>query len=549
MNTVAFGRKVLRLFRDPQAFGRWFSGPSWDAWYATLHGGFGIPPEDEQLRALLVSVAGSVRHVAASIWCLIIGRGGGKSLISAFIACCCALRDYSLMLAPGERATVVLLAADRRQARVLLRYVKGFFDAIPMLSALVEREVADGLDLTNGVSIEIHTASFRSLRGYRVVCAICDEVAFWSVDGANPDREIITALGPALARTPGSLLMLISSPFARKGELYRLSNQFGRDGDVFVVNADTLTMNPGFDRAAIERAFIDDPSAAYSEYGRDGRCEFRSDLEQLINLDLVERAVIPGRGDLPPAPGMQYEAFFDGSGGTTRGGDSTTLCVGHREGDRIIVDLIREVRPPFDPESVIAELARDCRPYRVKQVIGDRFAGSWPQAAWRKHGIQYTESELPKSGLYNELLPVLAANRLELPDNPTLKKQLVGLERRVSSTGRTIVDHSTSKGSRDDVANAVAGLAYALSDSKQRSAVATIGANEHRFADLEADPMKGLRVAQDADPRFGSWWGNRTYGIRRSSDTPYAASLRVRMRAARDRRVAEQPTFPPKENT
>ena len=48
-----------------------------------------------------------------------------------------------------------------------------------MLRRMVERETAEGFDLTNRVTIEVHTASFRAVRGYTLAGAICDEVAFW----------------------------------------------------------------------------------------------------------------------------------------------------------------------------------------------------------------------------------------------------------------------------------------------------------------------------------------------------------------------------------
>jgi hypothetical protein len=145
-----FGRKTLRMFSDVQAFGRWFAGDSWRPWLALLHGLFGVPPDDTELAALQHQVTErAAPTMPASTGVLVIGRGGGKSLISSFIACAYALRDYSAYLAPGERATIMLIAADRRQARVLMRYVRGFFDALPMLGALVERETADGLDLKN----------------------------------------------------------------------------------------------------------------------------------------------------------------------------------------------------------------------------------------------------------------------------------------------------------------------------------------------------------------------------------------------------------------
>jgi phage terminase large subunit-like protein len=106
---------------------------------------------------------------AREAW-LVVGRRGGKSrvaaLVAVFLAC---FRDYRPVLAPGERATVMLLAADRRQARTVFRYVEGLLDGVPMLTALVARRTTEAIHLTNRVVIEVHTASFRAVRGYTVV--------------------------------------------------------------------------------------------------------------------------------------------------------------------------------------------------------------------------------------------------------------------------------------------------------------------------------------------------------------------------------------------
>ena len=74
-----------------------------------------------------------------------------------------------------------------------------------MLKALIVRRTADTIELSNGIVIEIHTASFRTVRGYTVVAAILDEIAFFDVaeDAANPDSELIAALRPAMATIPG----------------------------------------------------------------------------------------------------------------------------------------------------------------------------------------------------------------------------------------------------------------------------------------------------------------------------------------------------------
>ena len=71
------------------------------------------------------------------------------------------------------------------------------------------------------MKIEIHTSDFRAVRGYSMAFCICDEVAFWATsdEAASPDREILVAVKPALARIPGSILLCISSPYAEKGEV------------------------------------------------------------------------------------------------------------------------------------------------------------------------------------------------------------------------------------------------------------------------------------------------------------------------------------------
>ena len=69
-----------------------------------------------------------------------------------------------------------------------------------MLAKMIEREAAEAFDLRNGVSIEISTASFKTVRGYAIVAALVDEVAFLPTDdSAQPDYELLDALRPGMA--------------------------------------------------------------------------------------------------------------------------------------------------------------------------------------------------------------------------------------------------------------------------------------------------------------------------------------------------------------
>jgi hypothetical protein len=84
------------------------------------------------------------------------------ALVALYLAC---FRSYASVLAPGERGTLPAIAADRRQARTVLRYINGLIDGTPMLARLVANRTAEAVELTNRITIEVHTASFRAVRG------------------------------------------------------------------------------------------------------------------------------------------------------------------------------------------------------------------------------------------------------------------------------------------------------------------------------------------------------------------------------------------------
>ncbi|WP_375159797.1 hypothetical protein [Bradyrhizobium sp. RDT46] len=331
-----------------------------------------------------------------------------------------------------------------------------------MLRPLIEGERAEAIDLRNRVTIEVHTASFRSTRGYTMIAALCDEAAFWRSDeSANPDVEILNALRPGLASIPDGLLLVASSPYARKGALWTAYRKhYGKDSPVLVWQASTRTMNPSIAQAIVDEAYEADPASAAAEYG----AQFRNDVETYVNLEVVQACISPGVFERPPSTKFNYRAFTDPSGGSS---DSFTLGIAHDELDAVILDCLREVRPPFSPESVVAEFAQTLKSYGISRVIGDRYAGEWPREQFRKHGISYELSARTKSDLYRDALPLLNSRRVRLLDDAKLTRQLIGLERRTARGGRDSIDHAP--GAHDDVANAAAGaLLAAYGASKAR---------------------------------------------------------------------------------
>lgn len=54
-----------------------------------------------------------------------------------------------------------------------------------------------------------------------------------------------------------------------------------------------------------------------------------------------------------------------------------------------MLDLVREVRPPFSPEAVVDDFDEVLHRYRVSQVRGDRYGGERVAEAFRKAQVVY----------------------------------------------------------------------------------------------------------------------------------------------------------------
>jgi hypothetical protein len=447
---------IIQTMRDTALFARWFKDPaSWICWCVFLSALFGLPLDPGSLEIFRQCTGRSLPLSAGFVeaW-LIVGRRGGKSIILALIAVFLAVfKSWTDRLVPGERGTVLVIAADRRQARVIFRYITALITETPVIAALVDGEpTQDRIDLTNGISIEISTANFRSVRGYTIVAALCDEIAFWQGDdSANPDVEILAAIRPAMTTMlPDAMLLCASSPYAQRGALFdAFRKYYGRDdAPVLIWRASTLTMNPSVPKSVIDEAYERDPANAAAEFD----AQFRTDIESFVSRDVVEACVVRGRYELPAIGGVIYYGFIDPSGGSS---DSMTLCIAHRDGDRSIIDVIREVTPPFSPEETVADFAKLLKAYRISIATSDRYGGLWVAERFRAHGITCVQAAKPKSDLYKDMLPALNSGGVELLDHPKAITQICALERRTARGGRDSIDHPSN--AHDDVANALAG--------------------------------------------------------------------------------------------
>jgi hypothetical protein len=450
MNPTVSMREALS---DPALLGGVLAGETWGAWRVLLIAAMGEQLTDaereifKRLTGREVEPLQRVEELAA-----VVGRRGGKSramaLLAAYIAGLCKHK-----LVRGERGILLCVAPDQRQASIVLGYAEAAFEQSPILKQLIASRTSDTLTLTNGVNIEVRAASFRRLRGPTYVGVIADEAAFWYSDefSANTDAEILGAIRPGLSTT-GGMVVIASSPYARRGILWNTHKRhYGPAGDplILVAKGTSREFNPSLPQSVVDRALERDRAAASAEY----LAEFRSDIESFVSFEIVQ-ACIGDHHEMAPLAKHKYFAFVDPSGGSA---DSFTLAIGHRDGERSVIDAIREVKPPFSPEAVVDEFSALLKSYRISRVTGDRYAGEWPREQFRKRGIEYRCADKPKSDLFRDLLPMLNAGSITLPKSERLVNQLCGLERRTARSGKDSIDHGP--GSHDDLANAVAGAA------------------------------------------------------------------------------------------
>jgi hypothetical protein len=486
---------------DPQLLGNALPGKSWKPWRALLIAAMGELLTDDE-RAIFKQLTGRNHEPGQRCEELVgvIGRRGGKSRAISVLAAYVAGLCQHPSLVSGETGIVLVIAPDQKQSTIVLDYCEAVFRSSPILRQLIKQRTGDALQLNNGISIEVRSANFRRLRGPTYIAIIADEVAFWYADetSANPDSEILNAVRPGLATTNG-LLVLISSPYARKGELFQaFDKHFGKTDDpILVARAPSRVMNSSLRQSVVDRAFERDPASAAAEFG--GRAgdllggpEFRTDLEAYVSLDRVRACIRDGVLEVPYRRGETYYAFIDPSGGA---GDSFTLAIACVDGAKQTLQLtcLREKRPPFSPEAVCEEFAAVMRSYSTFTAQSDRFGGAWVTEMFAHFGITVEQSAKAKSQLYTDLLPLINSARVELLDHPRLIQQLVGLERRTARSGRDTIDHAP--GGHDDIVNAVAGAAQCIIELGV-SADWTAAYGEPQTADAAAEASKSWRAAR-----------------------------------------------------
>jgi hypothetical protein len=385
---------------------------------------------------------------AESVYC-ISGRKSGKTLLASTLAIHISLFEdfWHSHIRPGQKIYLPIIAVDKTQARECFDYCDGILHSNSIFKKQVVKSLAWEIELKNSCVIMIRTANFRSARGPLYCSAIIDELAFLRDESSrNPADELIKGILPGLL--PGGKLIGISSAYGRFGTLYSeyKSHWAQNDDETLIWLSDTISMNPFYSQKKIEKALKADRTHALAEY----YSQFRDDITNFIPANIVESAVIPSRYELPRLPGVTYTAHIDPSGGS--GQDSMTLAISHfddRTG-KVILDVLKERRPPFKPKSVVSEFSDIMKSFDLGDAKSDHYAAEWVRESFSERGIIIENFKLSSSESYANFLPIISNGECELLDNDRLKAQLIGLERKTRPGGKDLITHYP--GCHDDLA-------------------------------------------------------------------------------------------------
>lgn len=453
---------IIQACKDERLFRPYFGKeyPTFSTWRWVMRAIYGLPIRSEKGREFIKQVTGrdpdQLNPDGYSQVLALTGRRSGKSkslaAVGAFEG---ALAGHEERLSPGEIGMVAVISPTKHQSNIVKTYIQGIFNSSAVLRNEIKKETATGLELRSGIHIGILAGDFRTVRGFTLLAAIVDELAFFGIDietsRIKSDTELIAALRPGLATTGGRLIGL-SSVYAKRGLAYSTwQRDFGQDAaqHSLVIHAPSKVMNPTLDQRHIDAAIADDYSKGNAEFNS----IWRDDVGLFIPREVVESLVMKGVDELQPRRDQKYWAFVDVSGGR---GDAAALAVAAKVDGELTIHHVGHWKAPFDPERVVTEMVATLKRYGLSRVVGDNYAGEWVASAFTKRGIKYARSEKNKSELYLELLPKLCSGGIRLLDHEPTIAQLCALERRTRSGGRDTIDHPP--GGHDDLANVIAGV-------------------------------------------------------------------------------------------
>ena len=389
-----------------------------------------------------------------------------KSTMAAAAAIRMALTIDLSGVIPGDEIRIPILSVDKDSAGATFAKLSGMITSRPYLRHLLICDpTAESLWIRHpsGAPIEIKVVALAKY-GSTVVSRWLGGVIFDEgplMGGEDSVRNLTEARRAIEGRVrPGGQEWIIGSPWGAVGPVYDLVLEHqGRPTDLVVVaRAPGPAMNPRhWTPERCNRLARKDPKA----YRTNVLAEFADPEETLFPSTLVEPAMRREPPVLPREDGISYVAAIDPA---TRGNAWTLIILGHYGyggpgGTQPMyrVALAKQWRGstsrPLDPDAVLAEVAQDCGLYGADEAYTDQWAIDALRVLAERHNLSLLEVTADRTNKLESAETVrsaLATGCLELPPDRAMRQDLVGVKKRITTNGHTLVLPKTGDGRHCD---------------------------------------------------------------------------------------------------
>jgi len=399
---------------------------------------------------------------------LLCGRRSGKttrilSPVAAF-ECCFRERDLPKM---EEFHAVTIVAPTEDQSVVCYRAILELCNSRKLLRGMIE-EIKDSvaehsLRFKNHRMVRVLAANSKTLRGWSSIALLFDEACYFAETGPQSLESCVKAALPGLLNSGGPLILSSSTDEARRvGLAYENYRDRAESGKV-VWGVDTEVLNPASIKSIRQWGQLASRTARKLWSGDQFRFGFKDSEKSLLDSAKIDKATAFGHSDFAPSLGNRYVLALDPS---PSGRDYFAACIAHtdKQARKIVVDWAWQTRKEpgelLDVDGVNTLILSIARMFWVNKAFGDQFALPF-QSRYKAQGIELVrvKTQGPDGAqMFGRLRALLQEERLILPDEPELNRQLKSLEENFHD-GRTKIE---SRSGHDDLAMACAVAVFQL---------------------------------------------------------------------------------------